>query len=237
MKILKQDAAFVIANCMFYEGIDEFKQKFNDDVRIKNLKLDFEKVPVTVQYKGVMPVELVQHTLPIVGYKSNSLKILYSEPDRRINISSDSYEEDKNTLKEMLSILVEFKLPEISAIGINYSAICSTGKKRLSIFNEKINDKTISNWSKNKGFTTIIPIDLDNFGCLATYTIKRLYDEIKSNSKIKNYVYNIAVNYNFEITSLGSNIRERLLNVEKIVSNIDKLYDDFNNKCKEITDL
>ena len=232
MDIVKRNATFVIANCFFEDGPEGFKTKL-DNSEFKKYN-NFKQAPIKFTANGI-PNAVIEN-LPIIAFSDNNIKVLYSGMDRRIDISTNEYDNNKDLLKDILTILVDFKLTEINAIGINYSADCRTDHNRLSIFNERINDNTFSNWSDNLGFTVTIPLQLKKFDCIGTYTVRKLAGGNTEDSFVP-YLYQITVNYNFDINMVGVGARDRLDFIEKLVNNIEKLYKDFNKKCEEITSL
>lgn len=233
MNIIKKNATFVIANCFFEDGPEGFKTRLNNS-EFGNKYNNFEQAPIKFTAKGVP--DSVLESFPVIAFTDNDVRVLYSGMDRRIDISTNEYDKHKDVLKDILTILVDFKLTEISAIGINYRADCCTNHNRLSIFNEKINDGTFSNWSNNVGFTVTIPLSLEKFNCIGTYTVKKLAGGNDEGS-FQPYIYQITVNYNFDIDKVGVGARDRLIFIERLVNNIEELYKDFNKKCEEITSL
>ncbi len=232
MEKISEKATFVIANYIFNDA-NLFSTELESSEKFKSNNSDFEKVKL--QSNILLPENF---PMPLAIYKNKNSQIMYSVGDARLDISSSDYEEAKERLKNLLLTLAQFKLQEISAIGINYNAGCKTNK-RLAIFNKEISDGTFSNWSKNIGFTLSIPLDLkDLYNCVATYTIKKISGETNSQGDIvEPYVYNISVNYNFKIDEDKADTMKRYNKLESIVNSIENLYKDFNKKCSEITSL
>lgn len=232
MNKINEKAIFVIANYRFIDA-NQFSSELESSESFKTYNADFKKIPV--QSNIPLPIDF---PMPLAVYRNQNTQIMYSVGDARVDILSSDYLDNKDRLKNLLKTLAQFKLQEISAIGINYHADCETDK-RLSIFNENISDKTFKNWSKNTGFTVKIPLDLEElYSCIATYSIKKVQGETDKNGDIIiPYIYNISVNYNFKILEDKADTMKRFEKLKKIVGYIENLYNDFEDKCKEITQL
>lgn len=234
MNILNEKAIFVVANYRFLDA-NNFCDELTKSDSFKEKYSDFQRIRMQFQSNIPLPPEF---PVPVALYRNKNTEIIYSLGDARLDISSFSYAEEKERLKDLLFTLSQFKLQEISAIGINYNADCETDK-RLSIFNKSISDDTFSNWSKNSGFVVTLPLNLEDlYGCVATYSIKKVKGETDDSGEIvEPYIYNISVNYNFKIDEDKADVMKRLTKLKEIVDSVEKLYKDFEKKCSEITQL
>lgn len=232
MNIEKENATFVIANYNF-NSIRQFENEFQNSDSCKQFIDGFEKVPIKIKGEIPLPIDV---EVPVTAFRKDFQQITYSLLEHRLDISTKDYSNDSVILKNMLLTLSQFKLQEINAIGINYNLECNTGEKRLNIFNLEI-DKRIKDWSKNEGFSIIIPFSLSDYPCIATYSIEKVIGGIQEDGSFINYVYSIAVNYNFEMTEDKADIIKRLDKVKHIIEDIDTLYATFIEKCGEIIDL
>ena len=228
----KEEAVLVVANYRFCDA-NQFCNELNSSKSFKSSNSDFQKVKI----KTDIPLP-ENFPIPFAMYKTETMQIRYSAQDARLDILSFDYAKDKDRLKNLLKTLAQFKLQEITAIGVNFNADCKT-KNRLSVLNKKISNETIKNWSKNTGFNLTIPIELDDYdNCCATYFIGK-DDKARSEEEkaIAPYLYNISVNYNFKIDEDKADTIQRFNKLENIVKSIENLYKDFQEKCKEIIAL
>lgn len=234
-KVLNESATYVIAN-YFFQSLDDFVRDFTGSEKIKSLNYKIDKSEVNIKTNGILPPGIV---LPFVSYNiENKIGLVYSNFDKRLDMYTSKFSESKDILSNLLYCLMSLKITENLSVGINFKAECNTGKTRLSIFNTKINNDTISNWDSNKGFNVSIPMYLKDFGCIATYSVsKKQGGKDKNSVEIIDYIYIISVNYNFDLKIDNVDVKKRLEYVENLVNNTSKLYVDFCNKCKEITDL
>lgn len=233
MEKLTEKAIFVIANYKFGNA-NYFCDELEKSESYKTYLADFKKIPI----KSNPPLP-ENFPMPLALYRNNGgNEFIYSVGDARLDISINDYSNNKDLPANWLFILAQFKLQDISAIGINFNANCKTSD-RLSIFNEKINDETITNWSKNTGFTLTIPILIDESNnCTATYKITKIQGGKDKDLNItEQYVYNISVNYNFIINEDKADTMKRYEKLKTISNKINELYSDFNNKCNEFTRL
>lgn len=232
-----QTVSIVADNCFFEGGIKEFETKLNEIISGYNIKRKLYKIPLDIQTDQPIPKE-IRETFPVIAFEYCNFTIIYSLVERKIIITSNKWELlDIDLLKQLFNDLISLKIQDIENVGVNFIADCCTHKKRLSILNTKINDTTVSNWSKNKGFELTIPIELKEFQCFATYKILKSSGGKQEDGTFKEYVYKISTNYNFNISYLGFDLIKRLRTVRKINVYINKLYQDFITKCMEITRL
>lgn len=233
MQIIDEKAIYVIANYA-YSQLNDFVSDFTSSDKIKHLDYEIKKAKIDISSN--MPVGI---PLPFVAYDvENSVHLLFSLIDRRLDLLADNYDDkNKNVLNNLLLNLAKFRLSDDISVGINFIADCCTGKKRLCLFNTKIDNNTINNWDSNMGFKLYIPMKLDTYNCVANYSVSKLKGGINVNGAIDDYVYRISVNYNFAINADKANIEERLKYIENIVSSVASLHNDFHNKCDEISRL
>ncbi|MBQ8460034.1 hypothetical protein IJ541_08025 [bacterium] len=233
-KLLNERATYVIAN-FNYSGPQAFEKDFYESDSIQELKLDLKPAQIKIEPNNVVPVGF---PLPIKAYRINdSIDMVLSGMDRRLDLMTDKYSVHHELLDKLLLRLAQTKISDITAIGINYDAECNTGTKKLSIFNTKINDETIGNWSSNNGFRVLIPFNLEKYDSVATYTIQKIKGGNLSDKSFEEYVYGVSVNYNFVLKADKANLSKQVKRLEDIISYTDDLYKDFETKCKEITNL
>ncbi len=233
MNLLNEKITYVIANYN-YQDVNEFDRDFKNNKNIEILDLNIQDIDVKIEPQNVVPIMQI----PLKAYNiNNCIQLVYSRFDVRLDIFSNDYKKSKDILDSLLLVLAQFKLSEISAIGINYDVECNTGDRRLSIFNTTINDDKISKWSSNKGFKLSIPFELDEYETIATYTIKKLHGGKLPDNNFEDYVYGISVNYNFTLTKDKGDISALLTRLKNIVSYTESLHEDFKKKCEEITNL
>ncbi len=233
MQIIEEKATYVIANYA-YSQLNDFIGDFTGSNKIRHLGYEIKKARIDISSN--MPVGI---PLPVVAYDiENSVHLLYSLIDRRLDLLADDYDsKNKDILNNLFLNLAKFKISDDIAVGINFVADCCTNKKRLCLFNTKINNDTINNWDSNMGFKLFIPMKLEDYNCVANYSVSKLQGGLNSNGIIDDYIYRISVNYNFVINADKADIEERLQYFENIVSSTANLHENFCNKCDEISRL
>lgn len=233
VQIIDEKATYVIANYA-YSQLSDFIGDFTSSDKIKNLGYAIRKAKIDISSN--MPVGI---PLPVIAYDvENSVHLLFSLIDRRLDLLADDYsDKNKDVLNNLFLNLVKFKISDNIAIGINFVADCCTDKKRLCLLNTKINNSTIDDWDSNMGFKLFIPMKLDAYNCVANYSISKLQGGKATDQEFVDYIYKISVNYNFVINADKANIEERLKYFDNIVSSTADLHKNFRNKCDEISKL
>lgn len=230
MKKISESAAFVVTNCDFKSDID-FKEELKQSETLKEIG---EIKDIAIKANIPLPMNF---PLPVAALQIGSANVVYVVPNKRVSIEVSDYLTGKDSIKALLNAISNMRLPEINAIGLNFTARYNTGEKRLNMFNSCIHKK-FPDWSNNTGFEVLLPLDLDNkWGCKATYKISKIAGGNNENGEFEEYIYEIFSNYHFKVTSDKAKLTLRLNELEVILGRIDTLHNDFDEKCEKIIEL
>ena len=208
----------------------EFAEKLETTDILNRYKLHLQDVkfdgsgtlppqPILDDIRAMIPfVYVSEDTTVKVSYTHNEFK-LYIE---KSNLSDDNFNEYQNLSNE----IVDFKLSDITAIGINYSAEFNLGKNKLKLLSDKT-VSSISDFDKNTTFELILPISYPERGLVATYRIKKISG---GDNTEENRIYEIRVNFHFDLNNKST--VDKAKNTEEIISQ--NLYKEFLAKCEQI---
>lgn len=174
--------------------------------------------PVLNDIRSIMPYEYMSKDTSIrVAYTQNEFKLFID----KLGISTENFREFEELSKE----IIDFKLSDITAIGINFSAEFNLGELKLNLLsNETI--EAISDFSQNKTFEFVLPIEYPNRGLIATYRIRKVGGGDNTGEP---RVYEIRVNYHFDISEMTT--ANKSVKIKDIISPV--LYNEFLGKCKQ----
>lgn len=195
--------------------------KYN--LQLQELKLQGNIPPAEVlnNLKGLFPcVYTVNDTKIEVIYTQNEFKLSIT----KLGMDKKEFDNFKNLSNDILDL----KLSDINAIGINYSAEFDLGDARLDILNNKITG--IPEFEQNLTFEFKLPIFYPERNLVASYRIKKIKG---GDGTTDPHIYDINVNFHFDIKQL--NTGEKAEKIKEILSY--DLYDEFLNKSQEFLKL
>ncbi len=229
MDFIDNNATFSIYNYVFPDTMS-FKNEFQNSDTCKEISTNFEEQAVKIKVSGYLPPNL-KIPSPIIVFANGTCQIIYDDINKKIDITSSNYKEDKDTMTELLMALSQFKLQEISYITNSFSSKCNNHRNRLNVFNENINVK-LSNWEDNVGFDVRIPIQVQEEIYSEDYRISKY-----SGSENEDYIYNVFAIYEYKFIEDKANLMKRLEKLDLIRTKRDELYNKFTKKCEEIMSL
>ncbi len=218
--------AILIAVNYNFSSVDEFVNKLEEKSIIEKYKLEREEY----QFQGQMPPEpilkSVQGFFPCV-YKSNdtTINIIYSQNEFKLSIQKDNL--TINNFSEYLNLandVIDLKLSDINAIGVNYQAQYNLGQNKLNLLNNEILTE-IPDFSKNKSFEFVLPLEYPERNLIATYRIKKVSGG--DNTGIDR-IYEVRANFHFNIEKAST--AEKMSILPNILSY--ELYKEFSEKSQ-----
>ena len=199
--------------------IDKYKLKFQE------IKWDGKKLPpqtILNELRAFMPyIYQTEDTTIQVVYNQNEFKLSIEKK----NFSKDTFEEFKSLSSDILDI----KLSDITAVGINYNALFNLGKAKLNLLNNEIIDK-IPDFKNNLTFEFVLPIEYPDRNLIATYRIKKKSGGDDTNEP---RIYSINVNFHFDFTKLSTG--EKAEKVKDVLSY--NLYEEFITNSQKFLEL
>lgn len=208
----------------------EFASKLEERDLINKYNLQLGEIKM----QGQVPPEEVLNSLkglfPCI-YTTNDTKIeiIYTQKEFKLSITKMGMDEKEfNNFRDLSSDILDLKLSDVSAIGMNYSAEFDLGSARLDILNNKIT--SIPDFVQNLTFEFKLPIYYPERNLVASYRIKKVKG---GDGTGEPHIYNISVNFHFDINQL--NTGEKAQKVKEILSY--DLYEEFLNKSQEFLKL
>lgn len=226
---IKQSATIVTLNYPY--KADEFLQV----VRKKELysKYFLSDIPVNIEINHPNSEQVrkeFEFDKPLVGLKSeeNNINVILTIYEKKLDIVNyDFNPQEIEVFKTIANELIDPKISDISAIGINFISEFEPGIK-LQLLNKEI--EKIQDFDKNLTFQLVLPIQYD--GYIATYKVQKLVPEEKSMSRR----YKIDVNYHIDLAEKTS--REKLEILNQNLNNLkNNFYTPYYSKCQEFLNL
>lgn len=231
MEIISNKACFTIDNCSFM-GIENFRKKFENSERLKELTKDISELNIIVKVNGLEIKDTNQ--IPLIVYGNQKLQIRYDDLNEQISIDTNDYGSQKELMKELLQVLCQFKIQDTTSISFKFLKDCDNGKDKLQIFTQNIND--FPNWSYNDGFEVVIPIQAPETGYTETYKISKVKGG-DNGGNFENYVYRVVGNYKYKIDENEVDLQARIKLIDEIIGNIANIYANFSNVCTKTMEL
>ncbi|MFN9691105.1 MAG: hypothetical protein ACK551_03290 [Vampirovibrionales bacterium] len=166
-------------------------------------------------------IPVLMKRFPLRTYKLESLdaKLEYVDFESKVMISKmDPTEEELQELEKFITEIADFKISDIEAMGINFITVYELPHKKLQVLNQNI-EEVFPNFSKNKTFQLILPLQLD--GYVATYQITKNVKEKPADEEPRRYT--IDVNFHIDIESTSTTTEK----FKKITSNVAKISTDY----------
>ena len=213
--------------------------EFDSKLKEKNIlsKYNLELQDINIANADNIPLPVMDGLISLLPCtyqsKDTTVKVVYAQREfklsiEKLNLTNDNFEEFKRLSGEILDL----KLSDISAIGINYSAEYNLGKSKLMLLNNDIVNK-VPDFAKNRTFELVLPLCYENRGMVATYRIKK----IKGGDNTKEErIYSIKANYHYDISRMTTN--EKIQQIENILSfNLCHEFLDNGQKFLELNDV
>jgi hypothetical protein len=206
--------------CVFlnykYKDVESFETALKD----RDIWNEYKLSAVDPEIETDAPLHMIPaliKSLPLRAYTSETLKakLEYIDFESKIMISKiNPTEEELRKLETFIAKIADFKISDIEAIGINFITVYELPHKKLQVLNQNI-EKVFPNFSKNKTFQLILPLQLD--GYVATYKItKEIKKEHEDEEPRK---YTIDANFHIDIESILTTPDK----VQIITSNVNKI--------------
>ena len=222
-------ATLVALNYNFL-STNEFSNKLEEKDIINRYKLKLQDLSWQGQLPPQQIINDIRAMLPYV-YKSEdtTIQLTYSQNDFRLSIEKINLNElNFDEFKNLSGDVIDLKLSDISAIGINYTALFNLKGSRLDILNDKITN--IPDFDKNLTFEFKLPIFYKERNLVASYRIKKVINGDVPDSE---HIYEINVNFHFDIKQLSTG--EKTEKLKEILSC--NLYTEFLQKSQEFLKL
>lgn len=208
----------------------EFTSKLEEKDLINKYNLQSKEIKM----QGQIPPEEVLNSLkglfPCI-YTANDTKIevIYTHNEFKLSITKLGIDEKEfDNFRNLSSDILDLKLSDVSAIGINYSAEFDLGDVRLDILNNKITG--IPDFNQNLTFEFKLPIYYPERNLVASYRIKKVKG---GDGTAEPHIYDINVNFHFDIKQLSTG--EKAEKIKEILAY--DLYKEFLNKSQEFLKL
>ncbi len=206
---------------------NEFSDKLDEKDIINKYKLKLKDV----EWNGpnLPPPHILNELRPLVPYvyttEDMTIQVIYTQSEYKLsiekrNFSQEGFEQFKNLSNDVLDI----KLSDITAIGVNYNALFNLGDAKLNLLNNNIIEK-VPDFKKNLTFEFVLPIEYADRNLIATYRIKK---KSGGGNTSEPRIYSINVNFHFDISKLST--AEKTEKVKDILSY--NLYDEFIEKSQ-----
>ena len=193
--------------------------KFDSKLKEKNIlnKYKLEMQDINISSANNVPLPVVNGLISMLPCtyqsKDTTVKVVYTQQEFRLsieklNLANENFEEFKGLSWEILDL----KLSDVSAIGVNYSADYNLGKSKLILLNSEILEK-VPDFTKNRTFEFVLPIDYPERGLVATYRIKKVKG---GDDTGEDRIYSIKANYHYDISKMTTT--QKIQKIEDILS-------------------
>ena len=201
------------------------------DVYAKKLLEKLSLKPCDIKVKGQNPpteedLQQLASFMPVICKDTeNDIEIQYIDTEKKLMVRQPSFNCDTfDKLKDISYNFIDMRLSMINAIGVNYTSSFNLGDIKLNLINNNILDE-IPDFKHNLNFEFVLPIKYSDRNLIATYRIKKQSGGDETNEP---RIYNINVNFHFDITSLTT--KEKYEKLETILNL--NLYNEYIEKCQ-----
>lgn len=225
-------ATLVALNYSFLSAA-EFREKLEEKDILNKYKLTF--VEDAVEIKGEIPPQQILNDIkeffPIVyASEDATIKIIYTQKEFKLvidkkNLSQETYQDFANLSND----IIDLKLSDLSAVGMNYSAEFNLSNLKLNLLNNQIIDY-IPDFQNNLTFEFVLPINYEEKGLISTYRIRKLKG---GDNTGLDRIYAISVNNHFNISEYST--ADKAKKLDEILS-VD-LFNEFLNKSQNFLRL
>lgn len=208
-KPINPKATLVALNYNF-SSIPEFidKLKAKNILEKYSLKQENQKIQITGNIPPAPVINDLRNFLPLTFISADTtVKIIYTQQELKLviakeNILENNFQEYKNLSYDF----IDFKISDINAIGMNYSAQFNLGKEKLLLLSQET-VSAVPTFDKNISFEFILPLKDDTKGVLSTYRVKKVSEETA-----QEHIYEISVNFHYDISQLSTMDKTNKLN-------------------------
>ena len=211
---------------------NEFLEKLEDKDIIDKYKLKLQDIKWGGQ--NLPPKQILNELRTFVPYiyitEDTTIRIIYNQNEFKLSIEKKNFCEDTfEQFQHLSSDILDLKLSDITAVGINYNALFNLGKAKLNLLNNEIIDK-IPDFKNNLTFEFVLPIEYPDRNLVATYRIKKKSGGDETNEP---RIYDINVNFHFDFTKLSTG--EKAEKVKDVLSY--NLYEEFITNSQKFLEL
>lgn len=203
-------------------AINEFTEKLEEKDIIDKYKLKLQDIQWNGQPLPPQPImnEIRTWVPYIYETEDTTIQVSYSLNEFKLTIEKKNFSESAfDEFKNLSNDILDLKLSDITAIGVNYNALFNLGEAKLSLLNNDIIEK-VPDFEKNLTFEFVLPIQYEERNLVATYRIKKVSGGGDSKEP---RIYRINVNFHFDISKLST--IEKAEKLKEILSY--NLYDEF----------
>lgn len=180
----------------------EFFNKLEERDIIEKYELKLQDM----QWQGDLPSQQILNDLrPMLPYvyitKDTTIKVIYTQNEFKLTIEKRNLAKDNFSIfQELSNDILDLKLSDITAIGINYSAKFNLNKAKLNLLNNDIISE-IPDFKNNLTFEFVLPIAYEERGLIETYRIKK---ESGGDDTEEPRIYSINANFHFDLSQLST---------------------------------
>jgi hypothetical protein len=178
------------------------------DVVEEEIKIDGEQKPspfVIEQLKTVLPQEFTAR-------RNNIIFTFFPAEFKLSVVKKDFARENFPELVKITNDLLDRKVSEIGALGLNFVAEFNLQNIKLQLLNNNV--ESIKDFNKNSTFEFVLPLDYrDEDGSIATYRIRKSRG---GGDTGEDRYYEVSVNFHFDFKEL--NTKAKFDKIEAILS-------------------
>ena len=232
MNFIDNQASITIYNCNF-GNIESFCSEFRESKNCQKFSNTFKERDIIFKRDDII-IPTPQEK-PIVVFADLTCHFVYDNWNKIIQIKTEDYYKDKDTIVELLNVLAQFRLQEISSVRIDFASKCNNGNNRLNVFNSRIHEK-VPNWIYNVGFNVRIPIQNPDCNYSEDYRFSKVENNQPKETS-REYIYQVVANYLYKITEDKANSQERLQKLTEIKDSVESLKEKHRAFCEGIMSL
>ncbi len=152
------------------------------------------------QLSSLVPLQTISNSTGVV--------LTFSPQDKKLILKKEKFNKDfdYSNLNQIFAEMIDSKISEVAAIGLNYSADFVLGDLKLQLLSDKVLE--IDAFKRNETFEFVLPAKYDDY--LATYRIRKILPIDSCNGR----VYEVSVNFHFDLNNLMS--KEKMNKLDEI---------------------
>lgn len=204
---------------------------FEDELVNKGIieRYNLQKVQPNIQINGSLPNDpMIMQQLAILTpceyiTDKTKIKLQYRGTETKLIIGKDNFnkEDDAEDFKKLSEDVLDLKISDIRAIGINYSADYNLGLTRLQLLNNEVEE--LEDFKNNITFEFVLPIEYKDKDEIATYRVKKISGGDDTDN---DRIYNVSVNFHYKFDSY--NTSKKVKRIEDILK-----LDNYNDYIKK----
>ena len=185
---------------------------FDEELENKGIikKYNLLRIPSDIQINGPLPNDpmIMQQLTSIAPCEyvtdKTKIKLQYRGVETKLIIDKDNFnkEQDAEEFKSLSEDVLDLKISDIRAIGINYSADFNLGSARLKLLNTEVED--IEDFKNNITFEFVLPIEYIDRDEIATYRVKKVSGGDNTGN---DRIYNVSVNFHYKFESYNTSTK------------------------------